>query len=148
MTHYFYSIIFAITCFISSASIAETNLQGSQVSGDYEIHYSVFPSNFLLPDVAAAYKIKRSQYEALLNISITPRGEHGGHAANITGTVTNLLQQQKILEFTEIKEATATYYLAPVRISGKEVVNFTIDARLIEGDVPLNARFSSELVSQ
>jgi len=128
-------------------AFAETSPQGSVQAGDHEIHYSVFPSTFLRPEVASAYGIKRSKYESLLNISVTAKGEYGGLSVSIDGTATNLLQQQKTLKFIEIKEKTATYYLAPVRISGEEILHFKVDATLTNSKT-LSAKFSSKLVAQ
>lgn len=110
----------------SHHSSAQVSSQGSIDAPPYQIHYSVFPSTILQPDIASAYGLKRSRYEALLNISITPKGKYGGLPATVEGTVTNLMQQQKTLEFMEIREQQVAYYLAPVRVSGEEIVHFAI----------------------
>ena len=92
----------------------------------YSVHYTLLSSTFVKPDIAAIHGIKRSKYENLLNVSVVPKGEYGGLPVKIHGTATNLLQQQKQLKFIEIKEETATYYLAPVRINNKEVIHFNL----------------------
>ena len=107
--------------------------QDHQTFEKYSVHYTLFSSTFVKPEVAAIHGIKRSKYENLLNISVVPKGEYGGLPATISGTATNLLQQQKTLDFIEIKEQTATYYLAPVRINNKEVIHFDIKVKL-EGE--------------
>ncbi|WP_075186264.1 DUF4426 domain-containing protein [Teredinibacter haidensis] len=134
--------------FTSAFTWAQPSSQGSQAFDQHEVHYSVFPSTFLLPEVAAAYKIKRSKYESLVNISVSPTGQYGGLTAKITGTVTNLMQQQKKLSFLEIREGNTTYYIAPVRISGEELVRFKINVQIPEKDSPFITTFSTKLVAQ
>lgn len=94
---------------------------------NYTIHHVIFNSTFVLPEVAKAYNIKRSKHESLLNVAIIPDGKSGSIAATLSGTVTNLMQQQKTLAFKEIQEDGVTYYLAPVRIGNEEVLRFTLN---------------------
>lgn len=142
---YFSILLFGL---IAQSIQAQTQPQGSVDSGDYQVHYSVFPSTFLQPKIAAAYHLKRSKYETLLNISITSRGEFGGLPAQVSGQVTNLMQQQKTLSFIEVKEKNTAYYLAPVRISGEEIVHFVINVTLADEEPARQIKFSSKLVAQ
>lgn len=132
---------------VNTQSVAEPSPQGTVAFDHYELHYSVFNSTFLQEDVAAIYGIKRSGYESLINISVTRKGEYGGLPAALSGTVTNLMQQQKMLEFIEIKEQGAVYYLAPVRISGEELVNFVINVTPENETQSLQAKFATKLYS-
>jgi len=132
----------------STSAGAQVRLQGTISEGAYDVHYSVFPSTFLQPDIAAAYGLKRSRYEALLNISVTPKGGTGGLPAEVSGTVTNLMQQQKTLTFKTIEEQKVAYFLAPVRVSGEEIVHFAITVHPKETDQSLSVTFSSKLVAQ
>ncbi|SMF61035.1 protein of unknown function [Alteromonadaceae bacterium Bs31] len=138
---------FLLILAISPLGLAEISPQGSIAKGDYEVHYSLFPSTFIKPEIAAAYKLKRSKYETLLNISVTPKGEYGGLEAGLSGTTTNMLQQQKQLKFIEIKEENVVYYLAPVRISGEEIIKFSVDVNVKEASAPFTIKFSSKLYS-
>ena len=111
----------------------------------YSVHYTVFNSTFIKPDIASIYGIKRSKYENILNVSVTPVGQYGGLPVKLSGTVTNLMQQQKVLDFIQIKEESVTYYLAPVRINNKEVVHFNLQVTP-EGETdPLTVKFSKTL---
>jgi len=130
---------------IVNSAHAESNIQGSASFENFDLHYSLFPSTFLLPEVAAAYKIKRSEYETLINVSISRSGEYGGVEGDISGTVTNLMQQQKRLEFIEIKEETAVYYIAPIRISGEELIHFKLTAKVKSNGDVLTTKFSQKL---
>ncbi len=94
--------------------------------GHYKVHYSVFNSSFIQPDIARLYNISRGKDQALVNIAVTDNHSKGGIAANITGTATNLMQQQKTLKFIEVREKNAVYYLAPLRFSNEEILNFSI----------------------
>lgn len=94
--------------------------------GDYKVYFSVFNSTFVKPEVARAYNLTRSKDRALINISLVKNNTFG-LPAKISGTASNLMQQSKTLEFTEIVEQDATYYLAPLLHLNEEVINFTID---------------------
>lgn len=97
----------------------------SQANG-YTIHHVVFNSTFVSPEVAKIYGIKRSKYESMLNVSVNYEGEIGGIPATISGTVSNLMQQQKNLKFKHIREDQVSYYLAPVRVANEELLRFRL----------------------
>lgn len=136
--------MFALVLLYSTWCLAETSSQGSQQFGNYEIHYSILPSSFIQPEVAAAAGVKRSKYESLINISVTRHGEYGGLPTQLSGTVTNLMQQQKVLQFNEINEQSVVYYLAPVRVASEEVVHFEVVAQLADSE-PFTLKFSTKL---
>jgi len=104
----------------------DPDLKIKSEAGGYTIHHVVFNSTFVLPEVAEIYQIKRSKYESMLNVSVNHNGEAGGIPATITGTVTNLMQQQKQLKFKEIREDKATYYLVPIRVANEELLRFKL----------------------
>ena len=108
---------------------------------NYTISHVVFNSTFVLPEVAKAYGIKRSKNESLLNVSIIPDGTHGSVPATLSGTVTNLMQQQKVLSFKEIQEDGVSYYLAPVRIGNEEVLRFKLEVTPLNGDKSYEVTF-------
>lgn len=128
-----------------SLQAQEINPETHQDFAKYAVHYSLFNSTFVLPEIAEIYKIKRSKYENLINISVSKKGEYGALPATVTGTSRNLMQQVKPLEFIEIKEETATYYLAPIRLTGKEILHFSINV-IPEGETtPLEVKFTKTL---
>ena len=96
---------------------------------DVEVHYSAFNSTFLTPQVASSYKLKRSGYSAILNISLLDRSQAGKPAISgkVTGSTRNLIGQIRDLTFREVKEGDAIYYLAEFTISNEENINFNID---------------------
>ncbi|MGF1909105.1 DUF4426 domain-containing protein [Vibrio kasasachensis] len=96
---------------------------------DVEVHYSAFNSTFLTPQVASSYKLKRSGYSAILNISLLDRSQAGKPAISgkVTGSTKNLIGQIRDLTFREVKEGDAIYYLAEFTISNEENIHFNID---------------------
>ncbi len=101
----------------------------SESFGDYTVHYGAFGTNFLSVDIAKHYKIKRSKNRALINISILKKvmGTSGTPVrAKVSGSATNMSQQLRELNFQELDEDTAVYYLAVVRISNDETLNFDL----------------------
>ncbi|CAM3162498.1 DUF4426 domain-containing protein [Vibrio neptunius] len=96
---------------------------------DVEVHYSAFNSTFLTPQVARSYKLKRNGYLAIINISVLDNYQAGKPAitAKVSGSAKNLIGQTKTLEFREIKEGSAIYYLAEFPISEEENLTFNID---------------------
>ncbi|MCG3726561.1 DUF4426 domain-containing protein [Vibrio cincinnatiensis] len=95
---------------------------------DIEVHYSAFNSTFLTPQVARSYQLTRNGYSAILNISVLDTASLGKPAleAHISGQVRNLIGQTRSLQFREIKEDKAIYYLAEFRISNEESLTFDI----------------------
>ena len=100
--------------------------------GDYSVLHTVFNSTFLKPEVASAYGLTRGKRHSLLNVAIiknTAEGSTNGLPAEVSGTITNLMQQQKTLSFIEIKEQDAVYFLAPIRVDSEEMVHFRIEVK-------------------
>ncbi len=92
--------------------------------GDYVIHHIALPTEILLPEVARAYRIKRSKNRGMLNIVVQHKGK--GISAKVTGTGVNLNSQLKHFKFNEIKDGDATYYISSFRVTHKETINFKI----------------------
>lgn len=92
--------------------------------GDYEVHYTTFPSTLIPTDVAVAHDIVRSEKQIIVNISV--RQDEAPAAARISGRVTNLLNQMVVLNFKEVKEATAIYYIANHPVDEKDTLRFDV----------------------
>lgn len=116
--------------------------------GDYRVIYTVFNSSFIQPDVAKAYNITRGKNQALVNVSLIKKTADGyteGLPASISGTAANLMQQQKVLKFVEVQEQNAVYYLAPLRFSNEEVLNFAIEVKTSANAKPFELKFTKTL---
>ncbi|MFT6268612.1 MAG: hypothetical protein ACJAVV_001427 [Alphaproteobacteria bacterium] len=95
--------------------------------GDWEVHYIALTTTFLTPKIARANDIVRSSKNALVNISVLNKRTKEAQDVNISGTARNLLGTSKTLNFRQVKEGKAIYYLASVPFSDKEVLRFDID---------------------
>ena len=95
-----------------------------QTIGGYDVHYIVIPTMSLRPDIAAQYGIIRSSTQALVNISVV-HPENGPVTGAVTGGYRNLLGQEFPLEFREVREQTAIYYLASFRYTDRDVLRFS-----------------------
>ncbi len=92
--------------------------------GDLQIHYVVFPSSFLTPAIANNYGITRAKNVGIVNISVLDQDGNGA-PASVSGHATNLLGQKSQLDFREVREGPAVYYLAEIRHTDQEVVRFS-----------------------
>ena len=90
----------------------------------FEIHYTTFSSRLIPPAVAAVHQIPRADNRLVTNISVRRDGQPV--AAKLQGTVTNLLNQQSIMEFTEVLEADAIYYLANQLVDERDTLRYSI----------------------
>jgi len=110
--------------------------------GDYVVHHNVLPTNLLLPEVARAYKIKRSKNRGMINIVVQHKGK--GTQAKVTGTGTNLNAQLKHLKFQEIKDGDVIYYIASFRVTNKELINFKIKVQPAGSNKTQTIKFKKE----
>ena len=101
--------------------------------GDYRVTYSVFNSDFIAPEIARQYNLVRARDRAFVNISVAKKDGNKGMSAGISGNATNLIQQSRSLEFQEIRDQDAVYYLAPFRFENEESLTFNIDLVLPDG---------------
>ena len=109
------------------------NSQAEQVSrfDNFEVHYNVFNSSFLSEDVAKAYQLVRSPNKHLLNISVRrlngtqPDAGSVEQAAKVSGTLNDLMRKFP-LEFREIREQGAIYYLAEIPLDFVQISIFDI----------------------
>lgn len=106
-------------CVISPSLPAEV-----LVHGDYRIHYTVFPSTIIPPEVAASHGITRAEDRVVVNVSARLAGEPA--AINVTGHVTNLLEQVSELAFVEVSEQDAIYYLASHISKEEDLLRFDL----------------------
>lgn len=112
--------------------------------GKYEIHYNAFNSSFITPEVAQQYDITRSQYRALVNVAVLKLEEDGSKTpvrAQISGQAANLLQQAQQLEFKQIDEGNALYYLGSFRFTEDEQLTISLQVRPDADAAPYNIEF-------
>lgn len=112
--------------FIAFALLAPiSQAQQSEMFGPYELHYSVVNTTFLQPKVAATYGITRGEKHAILNLAVREHlnggqgGETEARLMKLKGKTWDLIQNQA-LEFQQIKEGPAIYYIAPFKFINEE----------------------------
>ena len=121
---------------------------GQEDFGDYQVHWSVFPSTFIDPEVARANNLQRSRGIGIINISIMTEGEHGQIrpvGGQVQGQVTNDIQQVNFLAFRRIQEGDAVYFIAQYQHRPGDLMTFSITARPTGHDRDLPVRFSHTL---
>lgn len=102
----------------------------------YRIHYTTFSSMFIPQDVAALHNIVRAENRVVLNISAIRDNEPV--SIKLSGNVINLLNQQYELEFQEVNENEAIYYLASHLAGEQDILRFSLTVHLADGDtVPI-----------
>ena len=113
-----------------------------QTFGELDVHYSVFNSSFLQPDVAAAVGLPRSKTVGVLNIAALKGGQ--GQPAKVSGSVKNLLGQTSELQFKQVLESGAVYYLAEFPLRQREMLTFSINVQIGDG-APHTLTFNQEV---
>ena len=93
--------------------------------GPFDVHYIVVQSTFFSEEIASRYDIVRGTDRALLNVSILD-DEGNAVRAELSGTMTNLLGQVFPLQFREVQEGPAVYYLAEVKHTDRETLRFAV----------------------
>ena len=108
--------------FLSSATQAEQY----KTLGQWDVHYIVFNTSFLTPEIARAYGLQRSKYQGLVNISVLDKDSHKAQSVSVMGDATNLLGTKKELSFKEVQDGDAIYYLAVLPFRHDEQYRFDI----------------------
>lgn len=119
------SLFILVLFTMATAASAES----SKEFGDYVIHYNSFRSDTLSPEIAKSYNLTRRNNRIIVNISVIKKvvGATGDPvAAAIEGNASNLTGQLKALEFREIRENKAIYYLAESKVSDGEQLKFDL----------------------
>lgn len=111
--------------------------------GDWDVHYIAFNTTILTPQIAKANNIVRSGKRALVNISVLDKRTKEAQEIVISGSARNLLGTSKVLEFQQVNEGDAIYYLATVDYSDKEVLRFDIDIQ--QGRMSQNLKFQQTM---
>lgn len=128
-------------------ALATTGLAEERVFGRYEVHYSVFASDFLQPPIAQAYGVVRAADRAVLTVAVRLRDGSGGSstvAAALSGTRSDLLHRKELV-FREIREDGAVYYIADFPFLNGETHHLSVDIRPDGDSATLSLRFPTTL---
>lgn len=140
-------LVSAYLTFISFALFAAQPSWAEQSKrlGPWEVHYNAFNSTLLRPEMARQYNLERGETIATINIAVLAAELPGKPAqqVSIEGYAMNPLSMQQPLEFSEVIEGEAVYYLAQTSFSNLETLRFFITLK--KGDKVQELRFSEEL---
>lgn len=146
------SCICLLAVLFSPLSLANSRGEQKQVFGDYEVHYIGLTSSFLTPEVASAYGIDRSRSLGFLSISVLQNQAGQDLAvpvrATITGTIRNLIGQTRTLEFREIKETNAVYYISTFRFDDEDMYTIQLKATPEGQTRTFDVKFSQRFYQQ
>ena len=105
--------------------------------GEHRIHFTTFSSLIIPAEVASAHGLVRSEKRIILNISVLKQDEPA--PARIRGHVINLLNQRFELNFDEVREAEAIYYLASHLALEHDIQRFNLEVQPDSAEsVPIN----------
>jgi len=109
---------------------SNVNAENSKQFGNYVIHYNAFRSDTLTPEIAKAYSLTRRNNRMVLNITVQKKDGDVTRPvkAKVSGFASNLTGQIKDLEFKEVHDGEAIYYLAQSQVSNHETLKFDITA--------------------
>lgn len=118
----------ALLLLILALPAMSANAQLAERFGPYELHYSVVNTTFLEPRVAAAYNLVRGKDRAILNLAVREHGDAGAtpRTMELRGRTWDLTQNTTELEFQEVREGPAIYYIAEFRFFNEEWRHFEL----------------------
>lgn len=92
--------------------------------GAHTVYATALSSLLIPPEVARQHGIVRSAQRIVVNVTVLTDGHPT--TARVSGTGTNLLAQQLALEFNEVREQEAIYYLASIITNEKDTIGFEL----------------------
>ncbi|QKV66824.1 DUF4426 domain-containing protein [Pseudomonas sp. 43A] len=132
-----------LTACLSASALAADVIKGErkETFADVTVHYNTFNSTFLQPDIAKAAELIRSKNQGVINVSVIKDGKP--LVANVTGTVKDLTSQSVPLNFKQVTEQGAIYYIAQYPVPQQETRTFEIKVQ--NGDKVNTINFNQEL---
>lgn len=137
-----FATIFALVGLVLSPVKAEQY----ETLGKWDVHYIVINTSFLTPEIARAYGLQRSQFQGLVNISVLDKDSHQAQSVSMMGDATNLLGTKKPLNFREVKDGDAIYYLAVLPFRDQEQYRFNIN--ISHGNQQQTLKFKHKFYSE
>ncbi len=141
----------ALQTLLALFALGAVAVQGQQSErfDRYELHHSVVYTTFLSAEVAARYGIVRGHDKAMLTLSVRDADAEGlaGIPMEISGKTWDLIQSQT-LALQEIREGTATYYIAPFEFIDREWRFFEFDFQPEGSEQAYHYKFKTQLWKQ
>ncbi|MBV4473037.1 DUF4426 domain-containing protein [Pseudomonas sp. B2M1-30] len=132
-----------LTACLSVTAMAADVIKGErkEVFGDVTVHYNTFNSTYLQPDIAKAVELIRSKNQGVINVSVLKDGKP--LTATVTGTVKDLTSQSVTLNFRQVTEQGAVYYIAQFPVEQQETRTFEIKVQT--GDKVNTINFNQDI---
>ncbi|WP_434594683.1 DUF4426 domain-containing protein [Pseudomonas sp. R4-83] len=132
-----------LTACLSASALAADVIKGErkETFGDVTVHYNTFNSTYLQPDIAKAAELIRSKNQGVINVSVIKDGKP--EIASVTGTVKDLTSNSVPLNFRQVTEKGAIYYIAQYPVPQQETRTFEIKVQ--NGDKINTLNFNQEL---
>jgi len=130
---------------LSLIALLATNAAADQFKSfeGINVHYIVVNTLFLQPEIAARYNVTRASDRAIVNLSVID--DNGSPlSAEVTGSTINLLSQTAPLQFAELREGEAIYYIAPLRFADLDVLRFRVTITIPDRE-PMNLEFQQQM---
>lgn len=127
--YYVSALILALSLVLSTSF--SVLAEQKKTLGPWDVHYIVFDTTFLTPEIAKANGIVRSKYNALVNISVLDSASQVAQRVEVSGTARNRIGTTKTLTFKRVIDGDAIYYLAPLSFRHGENYTFDISLRQI-----------------
>lgn len=100
--------------------------------GPYTVYFTTLNSTYIPAEVAAIHNLTRAKDQTLVNVAVKETASGKSVMAKVTGTATNLMQQNKKIDFKHIAEPDSNYYIGNVKHANEEL--FHIDIKVQPSD--------------
>ncbi len=124
----FYALLVAVAALCLSPL---TQAEQIKKLGNWDIHYMALSSTFISPQMARLYQLKRSRYTGLVNISVLDNSQPDKPPQDlkVSGQIKDLMGRTQRLDFRQVKEDNAIYYLAQFDYRNEDIyhINITVD---------------------
>ncbi len=141
--------VLALVCALAITQVAADD--GVTEFNGFKVFHNVINTSMLQPAVAKQYGIQRAPNRAYVNISLRTSDDSllgEPLKAKVTGEVKNALGQVRYLEFEQISEKDAIYYIAVLRFRDKERLQFNISVAPYSDFITRKVSFSRQLHEQ
>jgi hypothetical protein len=128
LRHFLLSALLSLSCLTAIAQQqAEPSTPTEKQFGADTVYFSVLNTSFLSPDVARSYGLVRGDKKFLINVAIRRQqaGKDVAVEAQVTGSTSDLIHRTE-LEFLEVAEQDALYYIASFEIDNTEKRDFRL----------------------
>jgi hypothetical protein len=121
-------LLFLVLFFLPLGILAENS---TAIPG-YTIHHNAIPTASLDPAVANQYRIQRSKYRGMLNVSVIkdiPNSTGEAADAIVMANATNIRGQLISIPMRKVTEGDAIYFIGEFRIADQETLNFQLQVK-------------------